>query len=322
MTAPNIQPGHVARHTPRNAGAQGREAAVVDIAQDLLLAHLQEVGILNDVVIKGGTAIRKLYAGKEGRFSLDLDFSFASIDADQDKVVDAFIGEVNGLVIGPFSYGVKERRGKWSVTFGSRFVSSPTLATKLDFSPAPWLDPVTRTWIPMSIHKQYGKDLPSIQTTRLEENIAEKIARLNRTTTARDMYDLAWIMSNGSICGVLDTDLIRRLSVLKIWVESNGMHAANDTVWHPGHKASPFDPDHWLRDRGAGEFDLEDIGALAVPTPSTEELSQSVKSSFAFLADLTEDEERLSRSDERDRSLAIRLLRELPDGRFVGKVVY
>ena len=178
MTAPNIQPGHVARHTPRNAGAQGREAAVVDIAQDLLLAHLQKVGILNDVVIKGGTAIRKLYAGKEGRFSLDLDFSFASIDADQDKVVDAFIGEVNGLVIGPFSYGVKERRGKWSVTFGSRFVSSPTLATKLDFSPAPWLDPVTRTWIPMSIHKQYGKDLPSIQTTRLEENIAEKIARL------------------------------------------------------------------------------------------------------------------------------------------------
>ena len=33
----SIQPGHIARHTPRNAGAQGREAAVVDIAQDLLL---------------------------------------------------------------------------------------------------------------------------------------------------------------------------------------------------------------------------------------------------------------------------------------------
>ena len=28
----SIQPGHIARHTPRNAGAQGREAAVVDIA--------------------------------------------------------------------------------------------------------------------------------------------------------------------------------------------------------------------------------------------------------------------------------------------------
>ena len=37
MRGINIQPGHIARHTPRNAGAQGREAAVVDVAQDLLL---------------------------------------------------------------------------------------------------------------------------------------------------------------------------------------------------------------------------------------------------------------------------------------------
>ena len=71
----SIQPGHIARHTPRNAGAQGREAAVVDIAQDLLLRELQENGTLASVVIKGGTAIRKLCAGNEGRFSLDLDFT-------------------------------------------------------------------------------------------------------------------------------------------------------------------------------------------------------------------------------------------------------
>lgn len=63
----SIQPGHIARHTPRNAGAQGREAAVVDIAQDLLLRHLHDEGALDNVAIKGGTAIRKLYAGNEGR---------------------------------------------------------------------------------------------------------------------------------------------------------------------------------------------------------------------------------------------------------------
>ena len=32
----NITPGHIARHTPRFAGAQGKEAAIIDIAQDLL----------------------------------------------------------------------------------------------------------------------------------------------------------------------------------------------------------------------------------------------------------------------------------------------
>lgn len=51
---------------------------MVDVAQDLLLQYLHEEGELDFVAIKGGTAIRKLYAGKEGRFSLDLDFSALS----------------------------------------------------------------------------------------------------------------------------------------------------------------------------------------------------------------------------------------------------
>lgn len=45
----SIQPGHIARHTPKNAGAQGREAAVVDVAQDLLLRELYENGVLGSV---------------------------------------------------------------------------------------------------------------------------------------------------------------------------------------------------------------------------------------------------------------------------------
>ena len=57
MRGINIQPGHIARHTPRNAGAQGREAAVVDVAQDLLLQYLYEEGELDFVAIKGGTVI-------------------------------------------------------------------------------------------------------------------------------------------------------------------------------------------------------------------------------------------------------------------------
>lgn len=64
----NIQLGHIARHTPQGAGVQGREAAIVDIAQDLLLRHLHLQGELDDVAMKGGTAIRKLCAGREGRF--------------------------------------------------------------------------------------------------------------------------------------------------------------------------------------------------------------------------------------------------------------
>jgi predicted nucleotidyltransferase component of viral defense system len=317
----NIQPGHIARHTPRNAGAQGREAAVVDVAQDLLLQHLSKTGSLDKVAIKGGTAIRKLYAGKEGRFSLDLDFSVADLDNDRGSAARAFAGSTDGLAIGPFTYGISERRGRWSVTFASRFVAEPTLATKLDFSPAPWMEPVFRSWVPMPIHAQYGEDLPAIKTVRLEENIAEKIARLNRTTTARDMYDLAWIVNTPAVARTLDFALVRRLAVLKIWVDTNGMHS-NSMAWNPAHEGSTFDPRRWLRRRDKTEFDLEDIGALAVPTPSPEKLSDSVCIGYSFLSELDEEELALSRSDERDRSLAIRMLRELPGGRLAEAGLY
>lgn len=76
---------------------------------------------------------------------------------------------------------------------------------------------------------------------RLEENIAEKIARLNRATPARDMYDLHWAMTNTPITGKLDHALVRRLAILKIWVDANGLHAG-DTFWKPGHEGPAFNP--------------------------------------------------------------------------------
>ena len=40
----------------------------------------------------------------------------------------------------------------------------------------------------MPVHATYGtRPLPALQVVRMEENLAEKISRLNRTTTARDM---------------------------------------------------------------------------------------------------------------------------------------
>lgn len=316
MSMMNIQPGHIARHTPKGAGAQGREAAIVDIAQDLLLAHMHDAGVLDGLAIKGGTAIRKLYAGREGRFSLDLDFAELVEGARE-----LFVMETDGLAIGPFRYGVAERRGRWSITFESPFVTEATLASKLDFAPMPWLEPVSRGWAPMPVHAQYGLDLPEILTVHLEENVAEKIARLNRTTTARDMYDLRWIMSNAATAAAVDKALIRRLAVLKIWVDANGMHAG-DTHWRPALQRSFFDAERWLRERGEDEFDPEDIGALAVPRPTGKEMSDAVRESFAFLADLDEDEAAIAYSDERDRSLAIRMLSSLPAATFDARELY
>jgi hypothetical protein len=59
--------GWIGRHTPKGAGAGGREAAILDISQDLLLRELHDSGALDALAFKGGTALRKLYAGNQGR---------------------------------------------------------------------------------------------------------------------------------------------------------------------------------------------------------------------------------------------------------------
>ena len=313
--------GHIARHTPHGAGAQGRDAAIVDVAQDLLLRDLHHRGVLDPLAFKGGTAIRKLYAGNAGRFSLDLDFSTVPIGDDSENALVGLIAAIDGLELGPFRYSVTERRGKWTMNYEHSFGGS-TLHSKLDLNPPPWLEPTTRGWQPLPIHAQYGlPPLPELQVVRLEENIAEKIARLNRATPARDMYDLRWVMTTPAVSRSLDLALIRRLAVLKIWVDANGAHAGN-TWWKPGHEGPSFEPDRWLRDRSHGEFDEEDIGALAVPVPTATELSEALRSHFGFLADLDPEELVLAHAREQDRPLALRLLAALPEARLADVGLY
>ena len=97
----SLTEGYIARHTPTGSGAPGREAAIIDIAQDFLLSYLEDSGKMDRVCLKGGTAIRKFYAGREGRFSLDLDFSI------DDQYSDSlfFLFPQQGLNIRHSDYG-------------------------------------------------------------------------------------------------------------------------------------------------------------------------------------------------------------------------
>ena len=69
--------GHLVRHYQGAKGAKGgRDAALLDIAQDHVLHRLYQLGLFEQgLVFKGGTALRKFRAGNSGRFSTDLDFA-------------------------------------------------------------------------------------------------------------------------------------------------------------------------------------------------------------------------------------------------------
>ena len=320
MTASNapiaLTSAHVLRHTPPGARTQGREAALVDIAQDLLLRELHTIGLMGELVFKGGTALRKLYAGNAGRFSLDLDFSVRNIGTQAEEILQLLEGHVSGLRLGPFQYGIEQHRGKRHLLIRSDFLGTPeSLSSKLDVSPPPWLEPVTRGWIPMPVHDRYGQPpLPLLPVVRLEENLAEKISRLNRATPARDMYDLRWVAKN-LLRTTVDRPLIRRLAVLKIWTDTHGVTSGSGTAWLPAHQGGSFEPHRWLRIRTAREYDEEDIGTLAVPAPALAEMSADVTAHYAFLADLDDVERTVAAARAQDRPVVLRLLKDLPDGR-------
>jgi predicted nucleotidyltransferase component of viral defense system len=294
----------------------------VDIAQDLLLRHLHDIGLLADLAFKGGTALRKLYAGAQGRFSLDLDFSVRDLDGDATATLELLVEAVSGLVLGPFRYGTADRRGKTHLTIGTDLTRTGLLTSKLDVNPPPWLEPVRRGWVPMDIHAQYGGPLPQLTVVRLEENVAEKVARLNRTTTARDVYDLVWLWRNHRDGGGLDVDLVRRLAVLKIWVDAHGLSGQGRLVWKPAHEAHPFDPAAWLRTRPARQFDSEDIGQLSVPVPDLDSLAADLVAGYGFLEHLDPDEAVVARLNGGDRALVLRMVADLPTSRLAAGTVW
>ena len=92
------------------------------------------------------------------------------------------------------------------------------LGAKIELSRHPLvLSPEHVAPVPRPIHRQYDFALPELPVVRAEEAIAEKLARFRRVSLARDRYDRQWFITQGT----LDKDLVRRLWVLKVYLDVN-----------------------------------------------------------------------------------------------------
>lgn len=289
-----ITEGHLVRHFQGRRG--GRGPAIIDIAQDHVLHLLAAEGLFDlGISLKGGTALRKFWAGNAGRFSTDLDF--AGVDeASAQLLVDV----LDGARVDQFTFGVQEIDGtqRMKLTIASPFGEADVPA-RLDLGRRQlWLRPTPMPVLPLPIHARYEFELPVIPAARLEETIAEKLARYRRGSLARDLYDLAWAAERP-----FDEELVRRLLVLKVWTD-----VTDDRLGE-----RPFDPAEVLRERTADEFKPESIGYLTTPVDMTGWIAK-VRGRFGFLAELAEDElrwSRCSRGDEWEVRQAIVALGEV-----------
>ncbi|KLR62288.1 hypothetical protein IMCC26207_104138 [Actinobacteria bacterium IMCC26207] len=298
-----ITRGHLLRHIPPNSMI-GVDVATLDVAQDFLLAHLHAAGMFDLVVFKGGTALRKLFAGTAGRFSTDIDLAIATPDEDRRTVADLVAETIDDASAGPFRYRVENRRGRWLIHVDTD-LANVAMPLKLDVGPPCWLAPDVRSFVPVPIHDRFDFALPDLPTMSLEENLAEKVARLNRVAAARDASDLVWAATTTPFSGT-DRNVVRRLAVLKIWVDVNGLNGH----WHPTSSTAAFDPSLWLRT--GREWDDESIGLLAHPPPPIEVLESDMVRLWKDLANLTVDEAVFAAANEKDRSAVIAAIFSLP----------
>ncbi len=125
-----ITEGHLVRHYQGVKG--GRDAALLDIAQDHVLHLLHEAGLFDrGLVFKGGTALRKFRAGNAGRFSTDLDFA-----APSEELALSALQALDGVEVDGFAFGVRNlgddgRRG--DLTISTPF-GTPRLGAKVELA--------------------------------------------------------------------------------------------------------------------------------------------------------------------------------------------
>ncbi len=184
------------------------EAAVLDIAFDVLLQEMHRQGLFEEfnVVLKGGTALRKLRFGHKGRFSFDLDF-------DVEPGCETIIADtIDGFVSTSFVFEVNDRRGHQHISVTSDLLPNSNINVKLDFSQRGiWLESERLSLATSPIlHPEMWDTQTFIPTMRLEENIAEKLSRWQTRRLVRDLYDIAaaWQL-------IHNIELVAELYVLK-----------------------------------------------------------------------------------------------------------
>jgi predicted nucleotidyltransferase component of viral defense system len=251
-----------------------------EIVLTYVLCILHDQGLLNLMAFKGGTAIRKLYLGGTGRFSLDLDFTAIGDVTPDTLVLDlaALLHQqtYHGLAFdipSPNYYATADSCGA-EVAYRHDWLTSGRFGVQISFRAQPLL-PVR----PMPLRREryfdwLGVEPPAVPALDLHEVIGEKIRAASQRSRVRDLYDLYQLARQP-----YQRDKVRRIAVIKCW----------ETRY-------AFDPLAVLDSLPAGKYDWPDLNRLVRRDrlTSPDEIIQSVQRAYAFLGQLTPEEAQLA----------------------------
>lgn len=214
LTQPQVQ-----RYT-MESGLRDIMIAEKEIVLTFLLQLLSERGLLDRMAFKGGTCIRKMFLGNQGRFSTDLDFTGIEEHDHEDVILammEAFEQAFHGIQFAIPDEGYYETQDGLSWGVNPTYVHDWNQAgseIKLQISrrETPTLPTERRAQIEQSYFRLLPFAPAELLCLALPEILAEKIRACYQRNKARDIYDLGMFATRP-----LDRVLIRRLVVLKLW---------------------------------------------------------------------------------------------------------
>jgi len=273
LTQPQVQ-----RYS-NESGLRDIMIAEKEVILTFLLQLLSERGILDRLAFKGGTCLRKMFLGTQGRFSTDLDFTGIE-DHDHEEVVLDIMAAFEQPYYG-IQFAIPDE-GYYETQDGMSWGANPTYSHDWNQGESEIKLQISRRETPtlpterrVQIIQNYFRFLPfapgDIVCLALPEIVAEKIRACYQRNKARDIYDLAMFAARP-----LHQALIRRLVVLKLW-------QARDT----------FDPALLMQKFEDGrDFDWEDLRQLLnrAVVIDREKITADCVNGYGFLAELTEHE--------------------------------
>lgn len=286
------------RRYSAQSGLRDMMIAEKEIVLTFLLQLLSEHGILDRLAFKGGTCLRKMFIGSQGRFSTDLDFTGLEEHDHEDVILammEAFEQPFHGIQFAIPDEGYYETQDglSWGVnpTYSHDWNASGVSEVKLQISrrETPTLPTERRPQIEQSYFKLLPFAPAEIICLALPEIVAEKIRACYQRNKTRDIYDLGMFATRP-----LDQALIRRLVVLKLW-------QARDT----------FDPARLMQKFQDGrDFDWDDLRQLLnrAVVIDRDKITADCVRGFGFLAELTPEEQTLANDPhQREHALGERL---------------
>ena len=286
-----------------DAGLRDIMIAEKEVVLTFLLQLLSERDVLDRLAFKGGTCLRKMILGSQGRYSTDLDFTGLEEHNHEDVILEmmhAFDQPFHGI---QFSLGMEDY---YQTQDGLSWGANPTYAhvwntsgnseVKLQVSvrETPTLPTAMMAQVPQSYFQHLPFAPAEIRCLSLEEILAEKLRACYQRNKARDIYDLGMFATRPH-----NQAKIRRLLIVKLW-------QAHDT----------FDPARLNQKFVDGnDFDWDDLRQLTRRTTEIdkERITRDCVRGFSFLNQLSPEEQILAADAyQRERNLCEQLVASLP----------